>query len=144
QKTHSILMDEIKTLNEMLSDMTVTPAFAFASGFSIILREGFEAVLVILAILGVAKASGSAIVTASIHAGWVISLLLGVIGWYLSGLLISMSGVSREIMEAVAAFFAVFVLVYVGFWMHRQTEINRWKEFINVRVKNLTSTRNLT
>src|SRR5690606_36003909 len=94
QKTHSILMDEIKTLNEMLSDMTVTPAFAFASGFSIILREGFEAVLVILAILGVAKASGSAIVTASIHAGWVISLLLGVIGWYLSGLLISMSGVS--------------------------------------------------
>ena len=141
--SHKTLMEEIKSLHEMLSDMTITPAFAFASGFSIILREGFEAVLIILAILGVAKASGSALVTTSIHAGWVISLILGVIGWYLSGLLISMSGVKREIMEAVAAFFAVFVLIYVGFWMHRQTEMNRWKEFINVKVKNLTSTRNL-
>lgn len=141
--SHAALTEEIKELNNLLSDMTVTPTFAFASGFSIILREGFEAVLVIMAILGVAKAAGSTMVTASIHAGWIISLVLGVIGWYLSGILISMSGVSREIIEAVAAFFAVFVLMYVGFWMHRQTEIHRWKEFINVRVKNLTSTRNL-
>lgn len=141
--SHQLLMEEIKALHEILGDLTVTPTFAFASGFSIILREGFEAVLVILAILGVAKASGSFMVNASIHAGWVISLIIGVIGWYLSGFLISMSGVKREIMEAVAAFFAVFVLIYVGFWMHRQTEIHRWKEFINVKVKNLTTTRNL-
>lgn len=140
---HQSLQQEIKSLHTLLGGHTVTPGFAFVSGFSIILREGFEAVLVILAILGVAKAAGSTVVTAAVHSGWVISLILGVIGWFVSGYLISLSGVSREIMEAVAAFFAVFVLIYVGFWMHRQTEMHRWKEFINVKVKNLTETKNL-
>jgi high-affinity iron transporter len=140
---HTQLSFEIKAIDQMLSGYKVTPIFAFASGFSIILREGFEAVLVILAILGVAKASGSALVSATIHSGWIVSLILGVIGWFLSGILISMSGVDREIMEAAAAFFAVFVLLYVGFWMHRQTEVQRWKEFIGTKVKNLAQTKNL-
>jgi high-affinity iron transporter len=140
---HAALILEFKELQVLLSGQKVTPGLAFLSGFSIILREGFEAVLVILAILGVGKAAASASVNLAIHSGWIISLILGVIGWFVSGWLISISGVSREIMEAIAAFFAVFVLIYVGFWMHRQTEITRWKEFINVKVKNLTQTKNL-
>ena len=142
-KAHGLLIQEIKSLHELLGGQEVTAGFAFISGFSIILREGFEAVLVILAILGVAKAAASPVVTAAVHSGWIISLILGLIGWFVSGYLIAISGVSREIMEAVAAFFAVFVLIYVGFWMHRQTEISRWKEFINVKVRNLTETKNL-
>jgi len=143
-ETHlNSLIAEIKNLEVLLSGQEVTPGFAFLSGFSIILREGFEAVLVILAILGVGKAAASSMVVGTIHAGWIVSLLLGFIGWFLSGWLISMSGIGREIMEAIAAFFAVFVLIYVGFWMHRQTEINRWKEFINVKVRNLAQTKNL-
>lgn len=140
---HAALALEIKNLQVLLSGQEVTPGLAFLSGFSIILREGFEAVLVILAILGVGKAAANSMVTIAIHSGWIISLILGVVGWFVSGWLISISGVSREIMEAVAAFFAVFVLIYVGFWMHRQTEITRWKEFINVKVRNLTQTKNL-
>jgi high-affinity iron transporter len=140
---YQALVIEIDDLQKLFADKKITPSVAFLSGFSIILREGFEAVLVILAILGVAKAAGTPSVTMAIHSGWIISLILGIIGWYISGVLISMSGVSRELMEAIAAFFAVFVLIYVGFWMHRQTEISRWKEFINVKVKNLTQTKNL-
>lgn len=143
-ETHLLsLQEEIKSLETLLSGQTMTPGLSFLSGFSIILREGFEAVLVILAILGVGKAAASSTVVMAIHSGWIISLILGVIGWFVSGWLISISGISREIMEALAAFFAVFVLIYVGFWMHRQTEISRWKEFINVKVKNLTQTKNL-
>lgn len=142
-KSRAELEVEISALDDLLGGQAISPAFAFVSGFSIILREGFEAILVILAILGVAKASGSALVAATVHAGWVISVVLGVILWFVSGFVMDMSGVSREVMEALAAFFAVFVLLYVGFWMHRQTEISRWKEFINVKVKNLTETKNL-
>lgn len=134
------LFDEIY---QVIQSQKTTPTLAFMSGFSIILREGFEAVLVILAILGVAKASGSAIVTGTIHAGWIFSIILGVVSWFLSGILISMSGVSREVMEAITSFLAVFVLIYVGFWMHRQTEIQRWKTFINEKVRNLTHAQNL-
>jgi high-affinity iron transporter len=137
------LILEIKNLQVLLSGQKVTPGLAFLSGFSIILREGFEAVLIILAILGVGKAAASSMVTVAIHSGWVVSLILGIVGWFVSGWLISISGASREVMEAIGAYFAVFVLIYVGFWMHRQTEITRWKEFINVRVRNLAQTKNL-
>jgi len=140
---HALLLAQVKSLKVLLSGQKMTPEIAFLSGFSIILREGFEAVLVILAILGVGKAAASSMVSLAIHAGWITSLVFGIIGWFVSGWLISMSGASREIMEAVAAFFAVFVLIYVGFWMHRQTEIHRWKEFINVKVRNLAQTKNL-
>ncbi len=143
KRNYDALNIEIEALQVLFADQRVTPTVAFLSGFSIILREGFEAVLVILAILGVAKAAATPSVTIAVHSGWIISLILGVIGWYISGVLIGMSGMSRELMEAVAAYFAVFVLIYVGFWMHRQTEIGRWKEFVNVKVKNLTQTKNL-
>jgi len=142
-QSHKSLLIVFDEVFQLIQSQKTTPGLAFMSGFSIILREGFEAILVILAILGVAKATGSAIVTGIIHAGWIFSIILGVVGWFLSGLIIEMSGASREVMEAITSFLAVFVLIYVGFWMHRQTEIHRWKTFINERVRNLTQAKNL-
>ena len=45
------------------------------------------------------------------------------------------SGVGRELLEGYTSLFAVFVLLYVGFWLHRQTEIKRWKHFLEVKVQ---------
>ena len=143
EQSYKNLLSVFDEVFQLIQAQKTTPGLAFMSGFSIILREGFEAVLVVLAILGVAKVSGSAVVTGTIHAGWIFSIILGVVSWFLSGILISMSGVSREVMEAITSFLAVFVLIYVGFWMHRQTEIHRWKTFINEKVRNLTQTQNL-
>lgn len=142
-----VLHEELKVILDAVEpymrEQKITKNIAFVSGFSIILREGFEAVLVIVAILGVAKLAGSQLVTFSIHLGWIVSLLVGCLGWFLSGWLISISGYGRELIEGLTSLFAVFVLIYVGFWMHRQTEIQRWKEFINVKVKNLVQAKNL-
>lgn len=141
--SNSQLQELLNQAGNFLTGNDITAEVAFSSGFAIILREGFEALLVIVAILGVAKTSGAAIVSLSVHAGWIVSLLLGVVGWFLSGLLLSVGGYQRELIEAITSSFAVFMLVYVGFWMHRQTEINRWKEFIGVKVKNLVQSKSL-
>lgn len=127
----------------VLEDKSLSNSVAFLAGFSIILREGFEAVLVLLAILGAAKASGSILVVASIHSGWIISVLIGVLSWFVTGWLFALSGLDREVLEALTAILAVFILIYVGFWMHRQTEIKRWQHFINVKIKNLAQTKNV-
>ena len=140
---HAAVLTELGAIRQLLSGSKTTPAVAFTSGFSIILREGFEAVLVILAILGVGKASNSKVVVGAIHSGWITSLVLGIGGWFLSGWLIELSGMGREMMEGFTSLFAVFVLLFVGFWMHRQTELKRWQEFINVKVRNLTQAKNL-
>lgn len=141
--SHRDLKILLNELGKDISTQKITSGIAFTSGFSIFVREGFEAALIIMALLAVGKASTSTLVSMSIHLGWIFSIVLGFIGWLISGWLLSIGGYSRELVEGLTSLFAVFILIYVGFWMHRQTEVKRWNEFINVRVKNLVQTRNL-
>ena len=78
-----------------------------------------------------------------VHAGWSSALFLGFVAWFLSGLLMKMSGASREVLEAVTSTLAVFILLYFGFWLHRQTEITRWKKFIQEKVQGAIDNKNL-
>lgn len=116
---------------------------AFSGAFAIILREGFEAVLIILTLLSVIKAFGNKRAALWVHAGWSSALFLGFVAWFLSGLLMKMSGASREVLEAVTSTLAVFILLYFGFWLHRQTEITRWKKFIQEKVQGAIDNKNL-
>ena len=54
-----------------------------------------------------------------------------------------MSGASREILEAGTSSLAVLILLYFGFWLHRQTEISRWKKFIQEKVQGAIENKNL-
>jgi len=116
---------------------------AFSGAFAIILREGFEAVLIVLTLLSVIKAFGNRRAALYVHAGWSSALGLGFVAWFLSGFLMKMSGASREVMEAVTSSLAVVILLYFGFWLHRQTEIGRWKKFIHEKVQGALDNKNL-
>lgn len=113
----------------------MSPSLAFTAAFAIFLREGFEAVLIIITLLGVIKAFGAKEAAKWVHFGWISALALGVAVWFASGLIINMSGASREIMEGSISLFAVAVLLYVGFWLHRQTEVGRWTKFVKETLK---------
>ena len=106
------------------------------SVIAIFLREGFEAVLVLIAILGVVKAARIPRAERWIHGGWIAAVALGVVAWFGSGWLIQMSGASRELMEGFTALFAVLILLYMGFWLHSRAQIGKWKEFIDGLTRN--------
>lgn len=108
--------------------------FSFFVAASIMLREGLEAFLIILAILSVLRAAGQKEASRWVHAGWLAALAIGIAGWFLTDLLLQISGAQREIMEGVIALAAVAVLFYVGFWLHSMTEARKWKAFIEERV----------
>lgn len=116
---------------------------AFSGAFAIILREGFEAVLIVLTLLSVIKAFGNRRAALYVHAGWSSALGLGFVAWFLSGFLMKMSGASREVLEAATSTLAVVILLYFGFWLHRQTEISRWKKFIQEKVQGAIDNKNL-
>ncbi len=134
------VFDEVK---ETIKARELTFGVAFSGAFAIILREGFEAVLIILTLLSVIKAFGNKRAAMWVHAGWVSALGLGFVAWFLSGALMQMSGASREILEAATSTLAVIILLYVGFWLHRQTEIGRWKKFIHEKVQGAIDNKNL-
>lgn len=142
-KSIQIAIEEIESVRQLISHVDVSPWVAFTAAFAILLREGFEAVLIILALLGVIRATGSREAALWVHGGWMSALGLGFVCWFFSGWLMQISGGSREMLEGSISLFAVAVLLYVGFWLHRQTEIGRWKNFLEVKVKNLLHGKNL-
>jgi high-affinity iron transporter len=139
----SVVKEVFEEVEESIKGRELTFGVAFSGAFAIILREGFEAVLIILTLLSVIKAFGNRKAALWVHAGWSSALFLGFVAWYLSGTLMKMSGASREILEAGTSTLAVFILLYFGFWLHRQTEIGRWKKFLNEKVQSALDNKNL-
>lgn len=148
--TADALAAQIKVTQDVFTEVESTVqakelsfGVAFSGAFAIILREGFEAVLIILTLLSVIKAFGNRRAALWVHAGWSSALGLGFITWFLSGFLMKMSGASREMLEAITSTVAVVILLYFGFWLHRQTEISRWKKFIQEKVQGAIDNKNL-
>jgi high-affinity iron transporter len=110
---------------------------------SILLREGLEAFLVIMVIMGIIKASGLSSPMKYIHAGWIVAVLAGVIMWVIGGQLIQSHMAQVELMEGVIALVAVFMLLYIGFWLHGKSEVSKWKAYVTDKVKNITGTQSL-
>jgi high-affinity iron transporter len=116
--------------------------FSFIMAGSILLREGLEAFLIILVILGVLKSVGAAKSVKYVHAGWLLALFIGIISWFFTESLLSMSSVQRELMEGIGALIAVVLLLYIGFWLHDKTHISHWKEFVEVKIQRLVEQNN--
>ncbi|HJT23912.1 MAG TPA: FTR1 family protein, partial [bacterium] len=136
-------LDALNQASALLAQKTSSPALTFLLSFGILLREGFEAALLIVALLGVIRVSGAPKAAHWVHGGWLTAVALGVVAWFFSGWLMNLSGLGRELMEAITGLITVLILLYLGFWLHSRTEINRWKAFIEVQVKAAVAESNL-
>ncbi len=124
---------------EILQNKSSSLWFVFFMAVSIILREGFEAALIIISILGVLRVVKQPEATRWVHGGWILALALGGLAWVFSGWLMQMSGAGREMMEAITSLSAVVVLLYVGFWLHQKTGIKKWTAFIDGKTRKALS-----
>ncbi len=120
---------------ERLSGRNLSGTAAFASAFFILLREGLEALLVVVALAAFLVKTEHRDSMRYLHYGWVGALGAGFLTWWASVSLVQISGASREITEGVAALTATAVLFYVGFWMHDKTNALQWKKFIETNVR---------
>ena len=127
----------------LLETARLTPAVAYTSALIILLREGVEAILLLAAIAAFLIKTGRRDGLFYIHAGWVGALLLGMATWALATYAIDISGASRELTEGLTALFAAGVLFYVGVWLHNKLQAQRWKEFIETKVKQATNGKTL-
>lgn len=146
KETEAKYQEILSTLNEInavITEKKMSSSLAFSAAFAIFLREGFEAVLIIITLLSVIKSFGAKRAELWVHAGWGSALFLGLATWFASGFVMAMSGAGRELTEGWVSLFAVLVLLYVGFWLHRQTEIGRWTKFVKETIHQALENKNL-
>lgn len=125
-------LDEVKKL---FAETKMSSSVAFGAAFSIFLREGFEAVLIIVILISILRAMNQPQAVRWVHFGWAMAIAVGFIAWFASGVLLTISGLSRELLEGGISLLAVVVLIYVGFWLHRYAEIQRWRAFLENKLK---------
>ncbi len=112
---------------------------SFLNSFTIIVREGLEAILIIAAIIAFLGATGSKGVIKYIHLGWILALVAGFFTWLMARTVISISGAEREVIEGVTSLTAAAVLFYVSYWLISKIDVRIWKEYIQGKVEKALS-----
>ncbi len=120
----------IQAAGELLYKKEYSFIMALLLAVSILLREGLEAFLVIMVILSILKATQLKNASLWVHAGWVVAVLAGVVLWLVGGSLLSTQIEHMELVEGIISLAAVLMLLYIGFWLHGKSEINRWKDYV--------------
>lgn len=116
---------------------------AFFNSFIIILREGFEAILVISALTAYLTKAGQKDKVRTVYKGAVAALIASVITALLLQKVIAISGAGREAIEGVTMLFATAVLFYVSYWLITKIEVAKWQHYIKSKVESSLSRGNM-
>ena len=119
---------------EALAPEAASEISTFLGAFTILLREGIEAILVVIAMIAFVKKSQRSEVLPYIHGGWIAALFAGVATWVVATYFVSISGASREMTEGIGALLAAVILVSVGIWMHGKSQAEEWRRYIQEKM----------
>jgi high-affinity iron transporter len=119
---------------ELAAKGVAAPLVAFGFSFSILFREGIEAVLLLAILLGSLAAGSASNYKRPLAWGVAAAVGASLLAFLLTTLVIDIAPVSRELLEAVTALVAVVVLVVVSFWLISRLEHRRRMEFMRARV----------
>jgi high-affinity iron transporter len=119
---------------ELAAKGVAAPIVALGFSFSILFREGIEAVLLLAILLGSLAAGSASNYKRPLAWGVAAAVGASLLAFLLTTLVIDIAPVSRELLEAVTALVAVVVLVVVSFWLISRLEHRRRMEFMRARV----------
>ncbi len=134
--------DRIVTLRGLIDEserqLTATgfgaPALMFGQSFTLLLREGLEAVLLLSVLLTYLESSEHARHRKPVLVGVVVAVVATVITFFAVDALFSVLPFGREVLEAVVGLLAVAMLFYVSFWLIARLDQRRRMEFLQARV----------
>jgi FTR1 family protein len=135
RQTAAALRASLDRVDRTLADPGfAAPLVAFGFSFSILFREGVEAVLLVAILLGSLEAGRASDFRRPLGWGVLAALVATALTWVLATLVIDIAPLQRELLEAVTALVAVAVLIAVSFWLVSRLEQRRWMEFMRARV----------
>ena len=120
-------------------DLTRAPSgnwSTFFQSFLIILREGFEAILVIGAVCAFLLKTGNRARLRSIWVGSALGIVASALTAIVLQTVLRSMPASREIIEGLTMLVAVAVLFSVSYWLISKVEAARWQQFIREKVTN--------
>jgi high-affinity iron transporter len=112
-----------------------SPGALAVQSATIILREGFEVVLIIGALLAYVVKSGNPGMRRPILLGTAAGVVSSLISAFVLVQLFRASGAAAEVVEGVAMLLATVVLFSVSYWLISKAEAEKWQRYIQGKVK---------
>ncbi|MGE7688514.1 FTR1 family iron permease [Lysinibacillus sp. NPDC097214] len=108
----------------------------------ILLREGLEALLIIMALVSFLEKSGQKTMRKWIYVGAFVGIFLSGIAAVLMSTIFQSATVdtSRELMEGYIGLLAAAMMIGVGIWLHSKSSVTSWNRYISKRMGNAIST----
>lgn len=119
---------------QVLGQDRTSATASFVAAFTILLREGLEALLIVIAVIALLRKASRTEMLPWVHGGWLSALAAGVVTWALATWVITISGASRELSEGFGSLLAAVVLVWVGLWMHAKSHAQAWQRYVRDRL----------
>jgi high-affinity iron transporter len=116
-----------------------TDISTFLGALTILLREGLEALLVVIAMIAFLRKAERTEALPYVHGGWVAALLAGAATWAVATYAIGISGASRELTEGFGSLLAAVILLSVGIWMHGKSQAEEWRRYIREKMQGALS-----
>lgn len=132
------VMDELKNMLRqdavilMRSEDGLLGVFLYS--LSIILREGFEAILLIGALIGYLVKSGNKEKVNVIYSSSVIAIVASIATALSIKFFFTISGQSQEALEGITMLIAVGVLFWVSYWLISKVQGDRWQRYIEKKI----------
>ena len=134
--------DHLQALINDLSQIDTSASYNFFDAMLILLREGVEALLIVMALVTTLKAAKMKKGLKWVYTGAVMGILASLaIAVLLQFLFPAVSsGSNREIIEGAVGIFAVLMMILVGIWLHSKSSIKKWNDFMESQMKAVTAT----
>jgi high-affinity iron transporter len=107
----------------------------FAESFLLIVREGFEAILVIGAIMAVLVKAGATERQAHVRWGIALAVAASLVTAALLELLFRVTPAQREALEGGVMLVAAVMLFFVSYWLVSKVEVAAWTRFVKGHIR---------
>lgn len=117
----------IERMHGYLSLLAGDTSYGIADVVTIILREGLEALLVVVALLGFLKKSGQETKKSWVYGGVIIGLIVSVVLAVIVKLLFTSGsfGNNNFLISGWTGVFAALMLIYVSYWLHSKSSVSQ-------------------
>lgn len=127
----------------MLGSGSESPVSLFVYSLLIILREGFEAILIVTAVLAYLVKTGHGDKQRVIYQSVGVALVASVITAVLLKWVFRTSAASQEVLEGATMLLAAVVLFSMSYWLISKAEAQKWIAYIKDKVEDSISTGSL-
>ena len=132
-----VLLDLSKGLELLKSDIGFKGLFL--QSFSIIVREGFEAILIIAALIAFLKKSRNEARIKNIHIGVLVGILASFLTAYIIHEVLHISMANQEVLEGWIMLVTVVILFWVSYWLISNIDNKQWQKYINQKMSGALS-----